>query len=266
MDEAQKARLVEEAKQRSFGDIIEKAHQGSNAADAIQLRDEIIKVGINEAGTLRGLVDQVFDKVLSDGTTAQTLAELCQVMPAHFEPVEVAAPKEKGAGSRGTSEKRIDLRLMIVKKCKEELEKGVAVSKLVKAWDAKEADKELNGEEKKLAEADRKSRGRMLELIRFCGYLYNMGLVTEKIIHSCIDVLLKDSEEPRYEDVETVTSLFKIIGAKLDGSAKSTKDGKIVAEYFKSMEKIKENAVSAQIASMMEEVLTLKSSGWVAVA
>ena len=44
--------------------------------------------------------------------------------------MEVApAPKEKGAGSRGTSEKRIDLRLMVVKKCKEELEKGVAASK-----------------------------------------------------------------------------------------------------------------------------------------
>lgn len=32
---------------------------------------------------------------------------------------------------------------------------------------------QLNGEDKRAAEVDRKARERMLELIRFCGNLYN---------------------------------------------------------------------------------------------
>ena len=59
---------------------------------------------------------------------------------AQFDPPEPTAnlPKERGAGSRGSSEKRIDFRLMILKKCKDELEKGTAALKAVKGWDAKE--------------------------------------------------------------------------------------------------------------------------------
>ena len=44
---------------------------------------QIIKVGIAEAGTLRGLVDKIFDKALTDPEAQRTLAELCTVMPAH---------------------------------------------------------------------------------------------------------------------------------------------------------------------------------------
>ena len=50
---------------------------------------------------------------------------------AQFDPPEPsAAPlKERGAGSRSGSEKRIDFRLMVLKKCKDELEKGTAAIK-----------------------------------------------------------------------------------------------------------------------------------------
>ena len=52
-------------------------------------------------------------------------------LAAQFDPPEPsAAPlKERGAGSRSGSEKRIDFRLMVLKKCKDELEKGTAAIK-----------------------------------------------------------------------------------------------------------------------------------------
>ena len=77
---------------------------------------------------------------------------------------------------------------------------------------------------------------------------------------------LQDKEEPRYEDMEALTKLLKVIGSKLDAASKSAKEGKIIAEYYKSMEKMKEEAVSAQVANMLDEVLTLKASGWVEAA
>lgn len=268
MDAVQRERLLEEEKQRKIGDIVAKA-RAPCLADAETMRDELMKLGLAEAGTVRGVVEQIFDVACSDGATSLTLSELCQIMPAHFEPVEAAPPvvKEKGAGSRGTSEKRIDLRLMVVKKCKEELEKGVVATKAVKAWEEKEAQKELNGDDKRAAEVDKLARQRMLELVRFCGNLYNQGIVSEKVIHGCIDILIKDEDEPRFEDMETLSALLKSIGSKLEGGAsKSTKEAKIVAEYFKKIDKMKENAVSQQLASLLGEVLDLKAAGWVAAA
>ena len=50
--------------------------------------------------------------------------------------------------------------------------------------------------------------------------------------------------------METLTALLKSIGGKLEESSKnskSSKDSKIVAEYYKRMDKMKENAVSQQL-------------------
>lgn len=262
MDSAQKDRLIEEAKQRQFMDIVAKAHDGTNCADAVTLRDEIMAVGIVEAGTLRGLVEHIFNKACEDLASIQTLAELCQLMPAHFDPPAVEATTEKkGPGSRGVSEKRIDFRLMVLKKCKEELEKGGEAYKNVKVWEEKEAKAKLKGEDKINADADRAAYHRMLNCVQFCGCLYNVGILTEKIIHSCIDALLKD-EDPRPENMEILVALMTKIGSKFDATSRSSKDSKIVANYFTKIQKIKDDAVSKDVAKMMDKVLTLRANNW----
>ena len=50
---------------------------------------------------------------------------------------------------------------------------------------------QLKGEEKEQADLDRKAHARMLHAVTFCGCLYNVGILTEKIIHSCIEALIK---------------------------------------------------------------------------
>ena len=50
---------------------------------------------------------------------------------------------------------------------------------------------QLKGEEKEQADLDRKAHARMLAAVTFCGALYNVGILTEKIIHTAIDALLK---------------------------------------------------------------------------
>lgn len=264
MDSAMKERLIEEAKQRDFREILDRS---TPPADPIALRDEIMKVGIVEAGTLRGLVDSMFEKAVAEPATQKTIAELCQAMPAHFEPPapEAAPAKERGAGSRGTSEKRIDFRLMVVKKAKDELEKGTNAVKACKAWDAKEhaaGKNAIKGDDKVQMEADRAAKKRLRVAIQFCGHLYNNGMVTEKIINSILDMLLKDEDDPHHEDVESLSALLKTIGAKFDCHGHTTKEGKIVTKYFDKMAKMKENAVSKQIAELMTGIMNLRTKGW----
>lgn len=265
MDAAHKALLVEEGKQKCFREIVDKAHQGSNQADSPALRDEIIKVGICEPNTVKGLVETIFNKAIEDPLACQTLADVCQLMPAHFDPVDSgpAAPKEKGAGSRSSSEKRIDFRLTLIKKAKDELEKGVAARKLCKEWEAKEGAGDLKGDDKKEAEVDRAAAARMLAAVQFCGCLYSVGILTDKVIHSYVESLLKDAEaDPRVEDAESLFGLLKLIGAKLEVTTRGSKDGKAVAQWFVRIAKIKEEAVSADVAKIMDNVLTLRAANW----
>mmetsp|Transcript_14050 Transcript_14050/g.31095 ORF Transcript_14050/g.31095 Transcript_14050/m.31095 type:complete len:268 (-) Transcript_14050:177-980(-) len=266
MDQVQKDRLIEEKKQRDFMDILEKASAPTNA-DAATLRDEILAVGICEAGTLRGLVEHIFNKANEDVAAQATLAELCQLMPQTFEPAEKAATTEaKAPGSRGTSEKRIDFRLTVLKKCKEELEKGSQALKACRAWEEKETKAKLKGEDKQNAEVDRAAYARLLTSIQFCGCLYTSGVLTEKIIQSCVDQLLKADEDPRSENMEILANLMTKIGAKFEGSAKTTKDKKTITKYFDQMQKIRDDAVSKDIAKMMGSVLTLRENNWEATA
>lgn len=272
MEAVHKERLIEEAKQRAFGDILETAHQGTgNSADAVTLRDQILKVGIVEAGTLRGLIDQIFEVAVSNASSCQVLAELCQLLPAHFDPPEAPAPaadapKEKGAGSRSSSEKRIDTRLIVLKKCKDELSKGEAAVKAVKQWDVKEHDKtvKLSADEKKLCQADRAARSRMLGAIHFCTCLYNTGLLTEKILQSCIDILLKNEVDPRQEDVECLCQLMASVGSKLEAPTHTAREAKVISTYFERMGKMKDNALSKDIVKRLDNVLTLRGKGWAA--
>ena len=50
---------------------------------------------------------------------------------------------------------------------------------------------QLNGDEKRQYEIERNGRERMVQLIAFSGLLYTSGIISEKIIHSCVDVLIK---------------------------------------------------------------------------
>jgi len=268
MDAAHKALMVEEAKQRQFVDICEKAHPENavlgNVADAVELKEEILKVGICEAQTVKGLVDHIWNKALSDPLAAQVLAEMCQLLPTQFEPVELRPQlKEKGAGSRSSSEKKIDFRLMLIKKSKEELEKGIAARKEMKVWEEKEGKSKLKGEDKELAQACRNMCSRMLNAVNFCGNLYKAGILTDKVVHSYVESLLKDAEaDPRAEDAETLCSLLKLIGSKLDATSRGSRDGKTVDKWYERIAAVKDAAVSKDISKMFANVLTLRAEGW----
>lgn len=80
-----------------------------------------------------------------------------------------------------------------------------------------EEERQTKEDEKKQAEAERQARRRMLGNIQFIGHLFKNGLLTERIIHSCIVQLLKEEEDPRPDDVECLCKLLTTCGKQVCG-------------------------------------------------
>eukprot|EP00798_Chlamydomonas_sp_ICE-L_P009138 gene9138-16261_t len=199
-DTAEQQQMNEEAKQRSFAQILEKANDEYNQADAIALRDEIMMVGICDAQTVKGLVNNIFARV--------------------FELLD----KE---------EKSIDFRLLIVKKCKEELEAAKS--------NVKEKPHHLH------------------RVVLFIAHLYKNGLANDKTVHTVIQMLMKSDD---LQETELLCDFLPLVGEKLEASNRGSSDD-TVPEYFASVEKLKGTAESQSVAARLQEVLDLRSKGWV---
>lgn len=65
------------------------------------------------------------------------------------------------------------------------------------------------------AERELKARRRMLGNIQFIGHLYKCGLLTERIIHSCIVSLMQDTKSPRPDDIECLCKLLTTLGKQV---------------------------------------------------
>lgn len=63
--------------------------------------------------------------------------------------------------------------------------------------------------------------------------------------------MLPQDETQAHENMEILAKLLRTIGGKLDQTSRSSKDGKAVAEYFKRIEKIKEEANSKVCSDLL---------------
>ncbi|KAK9820051.1 hypothetical protein WJX72_005497 [[Myrmecia] bisecta] len=220
--------------------------------------DQMVAVGIATPKTLRGLINQVFDKALTEPTFCEIYAKLClklnEELPDFEDDTEVE-PED------GRPRQPLTLRRLLLNKCQEEFEKGDAAMAAVDAREkadrekseaqdqkageegkeastsgtdaapgaAGEGEKEegelaaddklrLRREEALRAEEELKGRRRMLGNIQFIGQLYKYKMLTEKIMHTCIRKLLGEIDNPKREDVECLCKLLSTVGRQLDES------------------------------------------------
>lgn len=267
MDAVHKERLQEEAKQRTLGEILHK--YGSLTADA--MKDEVLTTlgSVVEAGTIKSFVMQIWEIAMETEEAQPRLAEMSGLMPATFEPPESeAAPKEKGAGSRNTSSaSKVDFRLMMIKKCKEELQEGTSAQKSIKQWEAKQetmGKEKLKGDDKVAYDAAKAARARHYVASTFIAHLYCQGIATDKVIQSAMEALLKSEAHPSEDDISRLCTLCKLVGGKLENptTSRSSRDGKLVDGYFAKIQKMKDDAISKDVAKRLGEVLDLRGSGW----
>lgn len=64
--------------------------------------------------------------------------------------------------------------------------------------------------------AAEKAKRRGLGIVKFIGELFNLSMLTERLVHECIKQLLSNTEDPEEDDIESLCRLLITVGQAVD--------------------------------------------------
>ncbi|XP_044290315.1 eukaryotic translation initiation factor 4 gamma 1 isoform X2 [Varanus komodoensis] len=214
-----------------------------------QLMKQVTELSIDTEERLKGVIDLIFEKAISEPNFSVAYANMCRCLMGLKVP---------------TTDKptvMVNFRKVLLNRCQKEFEKDKDDDEIFEKKQ-KEMDDTAGPEERarlkeELDEARDKARRRSLGNIKFIGELFKLKMLTEAIMHDCVVKLLKNHDE---ESLECLCRLLTTIGKDLDfEKAKPRMD-----QYFNQMEKIiKEKKTSARIRFMLQDVIDLRRNSWV---
>uniref|UniRef100_A0AAY4AC25 Eukaryotic translation initiation factor 4 gamma 1 n=1 Tax=Denticeps clupeoides TaxID=299321 RepID=A0AAY4AC25_9TELE len=214
-----------------------------------QLMKQVSEFTIDTEERLKGVIDLIFEKAISEPNFSVAYANMCRCLMG----LKVPTSDKPGV--------TVNFRKLLLNRCQKEFEKDKDDDEILEQKQ-KELDAAADEEEKQrlsveLEESKDKARRRSLGNIKFIGELFKLKMLTEPIMHDCIVKLLKNHDE---ESLECLCRLLSTIGKDLDfEKAKPRMD-----QYFNQMEKIiKERKTSSRIRFMLQDVLDLRRSNWV---
>lgn len=236
------------------------------------ISDKIIGLGIMRKSIMPGTIDLIFDKAVEEPKFASMYARLVLKIVLHE-----TEEKQKAVVAEGEKVES-EFRRFLISKCQVEYEKKKAwsVSRLAKLQsESTEESAELSPEEQarraeaaakkaagELTEEDYeliKTKRRVLGNMRFIGELFNVGLITERIMHAVIVELLRDVVNPEEEEIESLCRLVTTVGPKLDTPAAA----KHVESYLARMHQLTANTIlSTRVRFMVLDVLDLRKARW----
>ncbi|KAK3531632.1 hypothetical protein QTP70_025819 [Hemibagrus guttatus] len=231
------------------------------------LMKQITDMTIDTEERLKGVIDLVFEKAISEPNFSVAYANMCRCLMGLKVPT-TDKPKVT-----------VNFRKLLLNHCQKEFEKDKdddeTFEKKQKELDAateiittefcgllcytvqhlqEEVRQRLKEE---LEEAKDAARRRSLGNIKFIGELFKLKMLTENIMHDCVVKLLKNHDE---ESLECLCRLLSTIGKDLDfEKARPRMD-----QYFNQMGKIiKERKTSSRIRFMLQDVIDLRRNNWV---
>ncbi|KAK6918685.1 MIF4G-like, type 3 [Dillenia turbinata] len=229
----------EEAKQRQLKAILNKL----TPQNFEKLFEQVKAVNIDSAVTLTGVISQIFDKALMEPTFCEMYADFCCHLASELPNFD-------------EDDQKITFKRVLLNKCQEEFERGEReqeeANRVEEEGEVKQSEEER--EEKRI-----KARRRMLGNIRLIGELYKKKMLTERIMHECINKLLGQYQNPDEEDVEALCKLMSTIGEIIDHpKAKEHMDA-----YFDMMGKLSENTeLSTRVRFMLKDAIDLRKNKW----
>ncbi|KAL1918217.1 uncharacterized protein VTP21DRAFT_3483 [Calcarisporiella thermophila] len=219
------------------------------------ISDQIIEFAnrsLNETdGTTMKLVIQlVFEKATDESNFATMYAQLCRRMMEKVKE-DVKDESLKLPDGRPASGGHL-FRKYLLTRCQEDFERG---------WKF-DVPKTENGEVDIMSDeyyVAVKAKRRGLGLIRFIGELFKLNMLTERIMHGCIQKLLTNVDNPEEEEMESLCQLMTTVGKQLDRKeAKGHMD-----LYFSRMVTLSKNTkLPSRIRFMLQDVIDLRSNRW----
>ncbi|KAL7120901.1 hypothetical protein ACP275_02G149900 [Erythranthe tilingii] len=229
----------EQAKQRQLKGILNKL----TPQNFEKLFEQVKQVNIDNVITLSGVISQIFDKALMEPTFCEVYPNLCFHLAAVLPDLSV-------------DNEKITFKRLLLNKCQEEFERGER--------EEEEANKaEEEGEVKQTAEEREEKRlqvrRRMLGNIRLIGELYKKRMLTERIMHECINKLLGQYHNPDEENIEALCKLMSTIGEMID----HPKAKEFMDAYFDIMAQLSNNMkLSSRVRFMLKDSIDLRKNKW----
>lgn len=216
-----------------------------------QSKDEL------DGRTLRQVIQLTFEKATDEAHWAEMYAQFCKRMLESMSP-EVKDENildKKGEVVHGGAL----FRKYLLNRCQEEFEKG---------WKLNIGDKPEGESEEAVMlsdayykEAAAKRRG--LGLVRFIGELYKLSMLTERIMHECVKKLVDYQGMPDEAEVESLTSLLRTIGQRLDTASNIPNGPQMMSAYFQKIaQMITIDNLPSRLRFMLMDIVELRSKGW----
>uniref|UniRef100_A0A8C5PRB6 Eukaryotic translation initiation factor 4 gamma 1 n=1 Tax=Leptobrachium leishanense TaxID=445787 RepID=A0A8C5PRB6_9ANUR len=214
-----------------------------------QLMKQVTDLSIDTEDRLKGVIDLIFEKAISEPNFSVAYANMCRCLMG----LKVVTADKPGV--------YVNFRKLLLNRCQKEFEKDKdddeIFEKKQKELDAASSPEEKTRLNDALVEARDSARRRSLGNIKFIGELFKLKMLTEAIMHDCVVKLLKNHDE---ESLECLCRLLSTIGKDLDFErAKPRMD-----QYFNQVDKIiKERKTSSRIRFMLQDVMDLRLCNWV---
>jgi translation initiation factor 4G len=208
------------------------------------------------AQTVQFVIRAIYEHALNNAWRSELYAALCKMMMERISP-KVQDITIKNAEGEAIAGGQL-VRRYLLQWCQEDFERG---------WIVREAPAAAEGTtaiENPLAEARgkgevalflskyypaQKAKRRGWGLIKFIGEMFKVQMLTERIVHECVEKLLGNAQNPEEEGIESLCKLLSTVGKLLDTSkARSYMD-----IYFTRMKELCKNSkISTRMQSMLQ--------------
>lgn len=202
-----------------------------------KLSDDLLALQLDSDKVFKGVILLIFEKALDEPKYSSMYAQLCRRLSED-------APNLEPPGQPCT------FNLLLLNKCRTEFENRA------------EAFAAFEG--RALAPDDQERRHlakcKMLGNIKFIGELGKLEILSESILHRCIQQLLARRGGDRHEDLECLAQLVRTCGRVLD----SPRGRGLMDQYFARMQTLSQaRELAPRIRFMLRDVVELRRGGWV---
>ncbi|KAJ1985016.1 hypothetical protein H4R34_000273 [Dimargaris verticillata] len=218
-----------------------------------QILDFALLAAKQGTGHILELVIQlIFEKAIDEPNFSSVYALLCREMTNRVDTVK----DETKTDSKGNPLSGVMLfRRYLLSRCQYEFERG---------WRLETTEEDITKGVVQMMSDEyyevQKKKRHGLGLIAFIGELYKMGMLTDKIVHSCIVKLLGNTEDPVEEEVESLCKLFFTCGKRI---AESESLGKNLDAYFLKVKELAENKkLGSRFRCLLMDVVDLRKRNW----
>ncbi|XP_074096174.1 N-acetyltransferase 1 isoform X1 [Cotesia typhae] len=214
-----------------------------------KLSNDLLKIELN-FDILKGVIFLISEKALDEPKYSSMYAQLCKRLSDEASNFELPKPTVDGQKPQSS------FHHLLLNTCKVEFENRSKANNYFENQD------ELIPEEE---ERRQMAKRKMLGNIKFIGELGKLEIVSESILHRCIQQLLfeKRRRRPRgdsAEDIECLCQIIRTCGRVLD----SNKGKYLMQQYFKRMMSLAKNSdLPLRIRFMLRDVIELRRDGWV---